>query len=544
MNNGTSKLLTVLSLALLLSCCTVGLISDESDAAPMATYDLTANTGTYYSFDTNIPSNYSLPTSGNWSLAMELPRGMSKNFGGDIVGTPTVPGYYGMNFFINGQGSAANTINGNYVKVNLNVRGEPSPSIGTNITGPVSVSINANTDDLASYQKASSYYEVLNSRIPSYFGSSAMAGFDTMQVYNGQLIIEDYDYEGGISITPTLLNFTNVTHTESSSTFTNVTFSNGTMSFKFNPSSAGTYAVGLYISAEGPGYSGGYEEFILTNVYTYGSSPTSVSISGSSSVVAGSSITLTATTSPSAASDRTVTWSITSGSAYASLSNASDTSSGGTVRLTGTSAGTVVVKATADGGSSVYATKTITVTSPSYTCYLYYDANGGSGAPSTQSYTGTSTSSHTFNIPSSEPSRSGFAFLGWSTSSSATSASYSPGGSIGVTYNGSKTLYAVWQADLITVSGNPSANATAGTSYAYAPTVSVSGTSISVSGADWMHVSGSTVTGTPTTPGVYNVTITASKTGYVAGTQSFTITVYSSLQFTSSPATGVIAYAV
>ncbi len=42
----------------------------------------------------------------------------------------------------------------------------------------------------------------------------------------------------------------------------------------------------------------------------------------------------------------------------------------------------------------------VAASSTSYTCYLYYNANGGSGAPSTQSYTGTSTSSHTFTISS------------------------------------------------------------------------------------------------------------------------------------------------
>ncbi|MBE6518268.1 MAG: hypothetical protein E7Z70_01820 [Thermoplasmata archaeon] len=96
--------------------------------------------------------------------------------------------------------------------------------------------------------------------------------------------------------------------------------------------------------------------------------------------------------------------------------------------------------------------KTVTITlksvgsqSSEYTCYLYYNANGGSDAPSTQSYTGTSTSNHSFTVASGTPTRSGYDFLGWSTSSSATSASYSSGDPISVSYNGSKTLYAVWQ---------------------------------------------------------------------------------------------------
>ena len=79
-----------------------------------------------------------------------------------------------------------------------------------------------------------------------------------------------------------------------------------------------------------------------------------------------------------------------------------------------------------------------------YTCYLYFDANGGSGAPSTMTYTGSSTSAHMFTIPSTEPEWAGHEFKGWSESSSASSASYQPGSTISVPYNGSKTLYAVW----------------------------------------------------------------------------------------------------
>jgi len=72
---------------------------------------------------------------------------------------------------------------------------------------------------------------------------------------------------------------------------------------------------------------------------------------------------------------------------------------------------------------------------------LTYNDNGGSGAPSNQSNTN-KTGSATFTISSTTPTRSGYEFKGWSTSSSATSASYSAGGSI--TINSNMTLYAVW----------------------------------------------------------------------------------------------------
>ena len=78
--------------------------------------------------------------------------------------------------------------------------------------------------------------------------------------------------------------------------------------------------------------------------------------------------------------------------------------------------------------------------------YLYYNANGGSGAPPTQSSVSTTNSSWTFTISSKEPTRSGYTFLGWSTSSTATSASYQPGDTIRLTSSSpTRTLYAVWE---------------------------------------------------------------------------------------------------
>lgn len=72
----------------------------------------------------------------------------------------------------------------------------------------------------------------------------------------------------------------------------------------------------------------------------------------------------------------------------------------------------------------------------SYT--VKYNANGGSGAPSAQ----TKWHDTTLTLSTTKPTRSGYTFKGWSTSSSATSATYSAGGSY--TANAAATLYAVW----------------------------------------------------------------------------------------------------
>ena len=80
-----------------------------------------------------------------------------------------------------------------------------------------------------------------------------------------------------------------------------------------------------------------------------------------------------------------------------------------------------------------------------YTRTVTYNANGGSGAPSSQ----TKYFNETLTLSSKKPTRTGYTFLGWSTSSSATSASYSAGGSF--TTDANTTLYAVWKANTLDV---------------------------------------------------------------------------------------------
>ena len=180
-----------------------------------------------------------------------------------------------------------------------------------------------------------------------------------------------------------------------------------------------------------------------------------------------------------------------------------------------------------------------------YTSTLNFNANGGTGAPSALTYTGTSTSAHTFTIPSTTPSKSGFIFMGWSESGSATTASYQPNSTISVPYNGSKTLYAVWQAADLDITSEPATKSLkVGQSWSYTPTTNVSGCTVTVSGADWLSVSDGKISGTPTTAGTYNVTVTVSKTGYNSDSQTFALKVYSSLGFNSVPgANGMFAFA-
>lgn len=102
-----------------------------------------------------------------------------------------------------------------------------------------------------------------------------------------------------------------------------------------------------------------------------------------------------------------------------------------------------------DNGDSATKNVTFAVNVPAWTsCTIKYNANGGTGAPSSQ----TKWKDQTLVLSSTKPTRTGYAFLGWSTSSSATSATYSAGGNY--TANSAATLYAVWKANTYTVSYN------------------------------------------------------------------------------------------
>ena len=70
------------------------------------------------------------------------------------------------------------------------------------------------------------------------------------------------------------------------------------------------------------------------------------------------------------------------------------------------------------------------------TYVLTYNANGGTGEPQAQ------TGAISYMVSSTEPTRSGYIFLGWSLSSTATTATYTAGNNIALTED--TTLYAVW----------------------------------------------------------------------------------------------------
>ena len=91
-------------------------------------------------------------------------------------------------------------------------------------------------------------------------------------------------------------------------------------------------------------------------------------------------------------------------------------------------------------------TRTEVIPALPITYTVSYDANGGSGAPASQ----TKTKDVALTLSSTKPTRTGYKFLGWAASKTATSAQYQPGGSY--TANAAVTLYAIWKENDYTVS--------------------------------------------------------------------------------------------
>lgn len=126
----------------------------------------------------------------------------------------------------------------------------------------------------------------------------------------------------------------------------------------------------------------------------------------------------------------------------------------GTYSISGNGSATKTITVTfknfnTDNGDSATKNVTFNVTVPAWTSYtVSFNANGGSGAPSAQ----TKWKDQTLKLSTTKPTRTGYTFLGWSTSSTATSATYAAGANY--TANSAATLYAVWKAITYTVSYN------------------------------------------------------------------------------------------
>lgn len=173
-----------------------------------------------------------------------------------------------------------------------------------------------------------------------------------------------------------------------------------------------------------------------TSVGGYGSAGGSVSKSGSVSIPALASYTVSynANGGSGAPSSQTKYYGKTLTLSSTKPTRTGHTFQGWATSSTATSASYAAgASYTANSGTILYAVW------KANTWTVSYNANGGTGAPGSQ----TKTYGQALTLSTTKPTLTNYNFIGWGTSSTATSASYQPGGSY--TDNAAAILYAVWE---------------------------------------------------------------------------------------------------
>lgn len=211
------------------------------------------------------------------------------------------------------------------------------------------------------------------------------------------------------------------------------------------------------------------------------------------------------------------------------LSSTKPTRTGYTFQGWSTSSSATSASYSAGGSYTSNSAATLYAVWKANTYTISYNANGGSGAPSSHSYT--YASSGTTTLSSTKPTRTGYSFLGWSLSSTATSASYSAGQGWNLNNASNYTLYAVWQINTytITYNANGGSGAPSATTYTYASsgTVALSSTKPTRTGYTFLgwSTSSSATSATYSSGGSFNKSTTSNTTLYaVWQINTYTIT--------------------
>lgn len=137
----------------------------------------------------------------------------------------------------------------------------------------------------------------------------------------------------------------------------------------------------------------------------------------------------------------TISWgdsvSISSGGKYASKDTQIGTKAYGTTYSL--EASSIKAYYTGSSGTTHTSSTSISYTIPEPTYTVSYKANGGSGAPSSQ----TKTYNKNLTLSKTIPTRDGYKFVEWNTKSDGSGTSYAPGATY--TSNAALTLYAIWK---------------------------------------------------------------------------------------------------
>ncbi len=176
-------------------------------------------------------------------------------------------------------------------------------------------------------------------------------------------------------------------------------------------------------------------------------------------------------------------------------------------------------------GGGAWSSVSLSVSVPAKTSYtISYSANGGSGAPDSQ----TKWYGESLTLSSTVPTRTGYAFLGWSTSSTATTATYAAGGSY--TTNAAATLYAVWEAQVASITSASDITLGSSTTITWSTVIKPSQYKIKLYLGNWEY----------TTPAYIRVAANGSTTQ----TWNYTVPKSVTAQFTTSKTAtmGVVLY--
>jgi len=198
-----------------------------------------------------------------------------------------------------------------------------------------------------------------------------------------------------------------------------------------SPIAAGKHRLTWDIGADYPGFHVNAFSVVLSATTSPTVVPMSITILGLDSVTAGSTATYTCTVSLNDGTSGTVTptWSITSGSSYASISSSGVLTAKGIA----TKQSVTIQASYTQNGTTVTTTKTVTVNTKSVT--ISFNPNGGTVSPASKSYVAYGTYG---SLPSA--TRTGYTFAGWWTAASG-GAQITTSSAVPAT---ATTLYAHW----------------------------------------------------------------------------------------------------
>ena len=205
--------------------------------------------------------------------------------------------------------------------------------------------------------------------------------------------------------------------------------SNGCVSGTITKAGTITFTAGSYADTELSSISNSMSKIVAVAEEDPDVPVSSISLSFSTT---STGFKVTASTSPSSASYSAVAFSV-----QCNTLDPVKSQSGKVLTVTPSASGTYTITCGAKDGYGASATMTV------YVSEIDFDANGGTGAPSSQFVCSTSSSSHAHVLPDTVPTHQVNTFAGWATTSTG-SAVYQPGDTVTVGASGFKYLYAAW----------------------------------------------------------------------------------------------------